>query len=371
MSSILFAGEPGSKAMTFLNIAPNPRAAALGESFTALADDVSAVYWNPAGLAYLDDMEVAGNMNLYLESISYYNLQFVKPFGLGNLGANISILSYGSIDKYEDGNIIGSISPSDFLFSASYSKKLKKDLFVGGTLKFASEYLSDEYSGSGFGIDAGLLYLNPLGTLIKRSYIKPLNFGLVVQNLGSGPKFDKERGGLPINIKAGFAYKYTFYRAIANLKEINFMLDFNVPTDSSFGIRYGTEAWWYNLANGLMDVAVRVGFKYPTDLGILSSMTFGAGIRMFNAQLDYALINYGDLGYTHRIGVLYRFGKITKPYEPAPEVKPVEEKKIEKEIEKFDKEVIEETGETKKEEKVTPKEEPAPEEEEEFDFEEE
>jgi len=306
LSSILFAGEPGSKAMTFLNIAPNPRVAALGESFTALADDVSAVYWNPAGISKLSDIEIAGNMNLYLESISYYNLQFAKPFGFGTLGVNIAMLSYGTIDKYENGSLIGSISPSDILFSAAYSKKLNDYMLIGANLKFISESLSDVYSGSGFGIDVGFLYNNPFAA--KQSFLTPLNLGLVVQNLGVGPTFDKESNGLPLNIKFGLAYKYTFYRAVANLKVINFMLDCNVPTDAGLGIRYGTEAWWYNLANGLMDAAVRVGFRYPTDLGILSSMTFGAGIKMFNIQLDYALINYGDLGYTHRIGLLYRFG---------------------------------------------------------------
>lgn len=359
ISSFAFAGDPGSKAMTFLNIAPNPRTTALGKAFIALADDVSAVYWNPAGVGNLKNMEIAGNMNMYIESIRYYNLQVAKPFFFGNLGLNLSVVSYGDIDNYKDGELIGTISPSDFLFTGVYSRKLNKNLFIGGSLKFASETLTDEHSGSAFGIDVGLLYLTP--------YIKPLNFGLVIQNIGIGPKFDKERNSLPINIKFGFAYKYRFYRAVANLKDLNFVLDFIIPADASFGIRYGTEAWWYNLANGLLDVAVRVGFKFPSDLGILSALTFGAGIRMFNTQLDYALINYGDLGFTHRIGVLYRFGKIEKPIEPPPakpekvEEKPSVEKKeiIKKEIEKFEEEELEE------------EETPLEEEEEEFEFEEE
>lgn len=370
--TVIFSAEPGSKAMTFLNIAPNPRTTALGEAFVGLADDVSSVYWNPAGIGRLTDMEIAGNMNVYIESIGYYNLQASRPFFFGNLGLNLSVVSYGDIENYKDGELIGTISPSDFLFTGVYSRKLKKNLFIGGSVKLASETLTDEYSGTAFGIDAGLLYLNPLGDYIKKSYIKPLNFGLVIQNIGVGPKFDKERNGLPINIKFGFAYKYRFYRAVANLKDLNFALDFIIPTDASFGIRYGTEAWWYNLANGLLDVAVRLGFKLPSDLGILSALTFGAGIRMFNTQLDYALINYGDFGFTHRIGVLYRFGKIEKPIEPPPvkpekveEKPPVKEEAIKEEIEKFEEELEEEPVKAKEEEQ------PVEEEEEEFEFEEE
>ncbi len=319
----LFAGDTGSASMTFLNIAPNPRVAALGESFTAQVDDASSVYWNPAGLNTLNNMEAIANYNIYFESISFFNIMFAKNFSFGGLGINITALSFGSIDNYIDGTLSGSISPNDFLVSVAYSRKIMYNLFIGGAFKYISESLTTDYSGTGIGFDMGILYKNPLGIFIKRSFIKPLKFGFVVQNIGIGPKYDVDNNSLPFNIKFGFAYKLRLTHSVAKLKDINFMLDFLIPKDSSFGIRYGTEFWWYNLG-GMIDAAFRIGLKMPQDLGFVTGLTFGAGVRIFGVEIDYAFVNYGDLGLTHRLGLDYKFGTILKPKESA---SPSEERK--------------------------------------------
>ncbi|MBN1898266.1 MAG: PorV/PorQ family protein [Spirochaetes bacterium] len=334
VTGLLKAVDPGTKSMTFLNIAPNPRASALGEGFTALADDVSAVYFNPAGIANLKNTQVAANVNLYIASINYFNFQAAHPFGFGTLGVNASFVSYGDIDNYENGQLLGTIAPSDVLASLAYGLKITDKFQAGLSLKYVSEKLTDTYSGSAFGIDLGLLYLE---------LFKHLNVGLVAQNIGSGPQFSQETGSLPLTIKLGTVYTYRLYRAVAGLKDINVLVDFIFPSDADMQTRYGLEAWWYNLGGGLLDAALRIGAKFPTDFDVVSSLTFGAGIRMFNTQLDYAMVNFGDLGMTHRIGVLYRFGDIMKPFEPPPSKEEVkEEKKEEKPVEEEEEEIEEE-----------------------------
>lgn len=339
--TFLYAGETGSKSMTFLNIAPNARVAAMGESFTAYADDVSCVYWNPAGLATLKNMEFGVNYNLYFEDMSYMNLQFAYLLGFGSFGLNVSTFNYGSIDNYVDGTLSGTVEPSDLLISLSYGMKVMKDLYAGISAKYISEKLTDDYSGSGMAVDIGIKYVNPLEILIKRSFIHPLQFGVVVQNIGMGPKFDTENNDLPMNIKIGLAYCLRFARSVAKLKDINFTFDFVFPSDSKAGIRYGTELWWYHLTGGL-DAALRFGLKMPQDLGFTSGLTVGAGFRMFGAEFDYALVNFGDLGITHRIGMTYKFGKIDRPFEEKEETFDFEEKfESKEEIKKFDEEIEE------------------------------
>ncbi len=338
----LSAGETGSASMQFLNIAPNARVAAMGDSFTAQADDVSAAYWNPGGLNYLKNMEVGVNYNLYIENISFLNVMFAKNFSFGGLGVNLSALSFGSIDNYVDGELAGTISPTDLLFSVSYSREIMYNLSIGGTFKFMSESLTDEHTGSGIGFDVGLLYNDPLGIFIKKSFVKPLKFGFTVQNIGIGPKYETDNNSLPLSIKFGFAYKYRFAHSVAMLKDINLMLDFVVPNDASFGIRYGTELWWYNLG-GMVDAALRFGIKAPQDLGFVSGITAGLGIRIYGIEIDYAVVNMGDLGLTHRIGMDYKFGAIVKPKEvfikePAEEKKSVEKEDANKKKEELEKE---------------------------------
>ncbi|MDD5067083.1 MAG: PorV/PorQ family protein [bacterium] len=371
LASVLSAGEPGTKSMTFLNIAPNARVAGLGESFTALADDVSAIYWNPAGLSILKNMEVGLNYNMYFDDMSYLNLQFSRSFRFGSIGLNISSFNYGGIDNYVNGSLAGTIDSSDLMVMLGYSASLLNDLYFGINFKYVLEKLTSEYSGTALAGDIGLLYVNPLGTLVKQSYIKPLNFGIMVQNIGVGPKFEKEANSLPLNIRFGFSYKLRFAYAVAKLKDINFLLDFIAPSDSGFGIRYGTELWWYNLASGL-DAALRLGLKAPQDLGFTSGLTVGVGLRIISLEIDYSFVNFGDLGLTHRMGLDYKFGKIEKPKEFKTKGKEETEEFIEEEVNenpKVQKEKTKTEPLKKKEEKPVKKE-TKPVEEDDLEFEE-
>src|SRR5512142_3359573 len=69
-SAALISGT-GTTAATFLKIGLGPRAVALGESYAGVADDVSAVYWNPAGLAELDGPEFTAMHTFWLESMYF------------------------------------------------------------------------------------------------------------------------------------------------------------------------------------------------------------------------------------------------------------------------------------------------------------
>ncbi|MBU1078614.1 MAG: PorV/PorQ family protein, partial [Spirochaetes bacterium] len=258
------------------------------------------------------------------EEMTYMNLQFAGLFGFGNLGLNVSTFSYGDIDNYIDGTLTGTVAPSDMMLSLSYGLMVAKDLHAGLTIKYVSEKLTDEYSGTAFAGDIGLIYGIPLGALFKKDLTQPLYIGIVAQNVGMGPQFDQEKNDLPMNIRAGLAYKIRFPSALAKLKDINLTLDLLVPTDADVGVRYGTEMWWYNLPGGL-DASLRFGLKMPQDLGAASGITAGAGLRIFQVEVDYALVNFGDLGTTHRIGLTYKFGKIEKPVDEAPSAEEEEE----------------------------------------------
>jgi len=364
--SFLKSQLSAASAMNFLNLAPNARVSSLGESFIALSDDVSSVLNNPAGLVNLNETEIAFNALLLVESINYFNLQSGKKFSFGSLGLNFSFLSYGEIEKYFQGEKIGSITPSDYLIQLAYAREIKNKFSAGLSFKFANENLTEDYKSSAFAFDIGFLYRGFLKNLIKRNWSEFLNFALGIYNLGIGPKFSSKSESLPLNFKFGFAYKYRLQYPLAYLRDLNFLLDFYIPTEGNFGLRYGTELWWYDIGKSPVDIALRFGLKFPSDLGILSMFTTGIGFRVYNnLELDYAFLNYGDLGITHRIGAIYKFGKIEKP-------KFVEKPKEEEIIEELEEEPIkkEPKKEIKKEEKKEELEEEFEEEEEE-EFEEE
>jgi hypothetical protein len=81
-------------------------------------------------------------------------------------------------------------------------------------------------------------------------------------------------------------------------------IDGNLPNDNDFYASLGIEYWVRDL------IGLRVGYKSGQELG--DGLSFGGGIKVNILELDYALVHLGELGYTHRIGIVTRFGKEAK-----------------------------------------------------------
>src|ERR1700690_3713191 len=88
----------GTESASFLDIPVGAGPASLGGAYTALANDLYAPVWNPAGLGFLDSTQLGGQHLAYLESIHYEHLGFVIPLkhGMG-LGASAQYLGSGDI----------------------------------------------------------------------------------------------------------------------------------------------------------------------------------------------------------------------------------------------------------------------------------
>src|ERR1051326_8981448 len=94
--------DQGTTAASFLKLATGPRAIAMGENFTGLADDVNAIRYNTAGLAFVQDKEVTLMYSKWFLDTSYYDIGFEWPFSasVGTFGVDIVYLDGGSFDKW-------------------------------------------------------------------------------------------------------------------------------------------------------------------------------------------------------------------------------------------------------------------------------
>ena len=93
---VLAAGDPGTTVADFLNIGIGARASGMGGAFTGLADDASAIYWNPGGLTQLQRPETMGMYTVWLADTSY---QFVGGAGptLRDIRRQYFIFTFGNI----------------------------------------------------------------------------------------------------------------------------------------------------------------------------------------------------------------------------------------------------------------------------------
>ena len=90
----------GTRSAQFLNIAVGARAVGMGESYVAAADDVYAVYWNPAGLSYVRTSQLGFMHNEWFEDIRYEYLGYAQPNGnIGTLAGSLAFVHMGELER--------------------------------------------------------------------------------------------------------------------------------------------------------------------------------------------------------------------------------------------------------------------------------
>ncbi len=277
-----------------LKIGLGPRPVAMGEAFVAQADDLNCTAWNPAGLAQLQGYQAGFMHNIYLQETSMEYLAYAQNlFDGAGIGANVTYLNYGKLDKVNDNNglpeVVGSFTPSVLMISAGYGQWIMPNVAIGGTVKMISQSIDTE-SYSAIAVD--------LGGLVKTG-ITGLKLGVAVQNLGT----KLAEADLPMNVKAGAAYLLPVKFGANDIW--NTLVDVNIPFgDTKYtSANVGTEYWYNQL------VAARVGYKVKDtgELGGITGLTAGAGVKVAMFSVDYALVSYGDLGFTHQIAIAASF----------------------------------------------------------------
>ena len=285
----LFAAGPGTTGATFLKLGVGSRPVAMGEAFVAVANDINALYWNPSGLSLSEGKQVIFTHTEWFQAIRYEYLAYCQPAFGGTIGAGITYLYITDIERRDiAGILLGSVPANDLAIAVAYAKTLSERLNLGATVKIINQQLDDK-SALGIAADLGLQYkLNKEGLVM----------GLALQNMGYEAPFILEASPLPMNLKMGIANK----SADSNLT-LSADLNYSI-LDSIWAIGAGIEYWVHPV------LAIRAGYKYNSainnTLGALSGLTCGAGFKIGILGIDYVLVPYGDLGYTHRISLLLK-----------------------------------------------------------------
>ena len=273
--------------LDFLKIGVGARPLAMGEAYVALADDISAIYWNPAGLVQIEEPEVGFTYNRWFEDIGYHFFGYSHPIDDSVLAFSIYYLGGGDIDGSDAGGIpTGNVSAYDLALAFSYSRKLVKGLSGGLNFKFIKEKLDDEVANA-LAIDLGALY---------KTGVENLNVGFNIQNIGTRIKFIKESASLPLNFRFGLAYK------LFPTNPLTLTLDFNKLNNESIYLGLGAECWITDYAS------VRIGGKFDPD--VKDRVRFGLGLKRNNLRLDYAYTPHRILGDTHQFSIGLYFGRV-------------------------------------------------------------
>jgi len=280
------AVEAAGSGAQFLRIDTDARLSGMASAGAASVHGISALNYNPAGLASMTGPEVAFSHSKWLMDSSHDFVAFGLPIKKMSFAVGLTRLSNGSIDgRGDDRSASGGYSAYDQAVSVG---------FGAGGFGGAVKYIQSSIAGvrvEAFAVDLGARH--SLSGL-------PVTLGLGVQNLGNGIKYISQRDNLPLSVNAGFTFMAVPGMALAfDVKRLVY--------DKQTVVSAGTE---YAMAmGGSTGFALRGGYGLAglTRNNDKSGLSFGAGLMALGAQLDYAVSPETGLGSVQRITLKKKF----------------------------------------------------------------
>jgi len=330
----------GTTSAEFLLLGASARGAALGTSFSAIANDVSALYYNPAGIALQRTSGFSASAYDYVANTNYAWAGLSFPFGGRSKAFGLQFGTFGFGDQpvytVEQPDGTGSVySVSETFGGLTYAQNFSDRFSAGLTAKFIFDNLGGA-TGSAFAVDFGTNFHSRLGG-------HPIQFSFTLMNLGSSISYggdplivqvprdsvpgvptvpnNPQQGqlstkayGLPTVFKVALGYD------IVSKTDTRWTLigDFNQQISNKASFGFGTEADFKHLGGSGFGAALRVSYSYqpannltPTQLPSsvadeenLQGLAFGGGLsyqtaNKFSLGLDYAYKYMGTLGPTN------------------------------------------------------------------------
>ncbi len=299
--------------MKWVSIPMGARAAAMGTTFTAGADDAGSVFWNPAGIAYSEGGHLFLNQTKWIADITLssgalcYNLE-----NWGTVGVSFASVDWGTLHGTRRSNNemgyeqTGNFSPTDMAIGLSYGRRISDQFAVGGHLKYMYEELGSSLEGTmeqskKFNAQMDLFAFD-FGTIYHTGY-KSLKLGMVLQNFSEEAKYRAEQFPLPLTFKFGLAMNVLdFWLKDSSVHRLNVAVDAVHPRDYSERLHFGLEYGFKDM------VFLRGGYKTNYDE---ENVSFGGGIRYGFAGLqlgiDYAYLRFNNFDAVQMFSFDFKF----------------------------------------------------------------
>jgi hypothetical protein len=308
----------GINAATFLEIGVGARAMAMGGSYVAVANDPTALYYNPSGIVWMKGIQVEVMHNEWFVDSDYDFIGLVVPLPFldSSIGLSVITLGYGeqavrTVDRPEGTG--QTYDARDYAIALTWAKALTDRFSFGMSGKFINQRIWNE-SGNAAAVDFGIFYHTGIKGL--RIGFNMSNFGTTIrikgrdlhstidpddqnQNVDRVPvEYRTSSYPLPLIFRAGMSYE----RRLGTFGSALITMDVNHPSHAPESINVGAEFGFGSM------FFIRGGYENLFEKNAINVPTIGGGVDYYRTgtmgfRIDYAYSDWGILDHSHRFSV--------------------------------------------------------------------
>ena len=340
--SLLFIGfldaqEPyrvGTTTANFLEVGVGSDMIAMGGACVSVGGRLSSIYWNPAGLAFLEQNEAMFMYQPWVIDInsSHVSMAIILP-RVGTLAAGFTHFGFGEMAvttlEYQEGTG-ENFTANDYSFNLSYSRKLAQWFAFGATAKYVNSQIWHTKANA-LALDLGVI-VNTGFFAFGGDYENGMRIGMSISNYGTKMRYDGMDLLFPIDILPNEAGNYSSVKGQFKMQEWELPLIFRIgvslqpivlrnqrlliaadalhPNNNSESVNVGAE---YQFSfPGTATLFLRTGYKSLFMVDSEFGMTYGGGLILrflnnYTVKVDYAFKPIGILGNAHSYTVGVQF----------------------------------------------------------------
>ncbi|MBN1302091.1 MAG: PorV/PorQ family protein [Melioribacteraceae bacterium] len=294
----------GTTSFQFLKVITTARAASMAGAYSSIAGGSDAVFWNPAGLTSVENIDLTvGYADWFLDIMHYsfsaaYTMKGVGTFALQGMMTNVGEIEETTVGNlgfvngiYNPGLTGNTFSPKAMVIGISYARDINDRFTFGLTAKYAHEDLVYKSTGALI-FDGGLKY---------KTGFKSVVIAATLRHFGPEIKYIDRSFPLPQTLNIGIS-TYLFSSddpLLAHTNDHSLLVSYDMiqPRDYEQQHNVGLEYGFSDL------IYLRGGYVLNSDQEGLSA---GAGFRFRGYSLDYSFNDYGEyLDSVHRVSLSF------------------------------------------------------------------
>ena len=313
----------GTSSAVFLQIPVGAKGIAMGSAFTAIADDGSAMFWNPGNLATQAQRTLFVHHSPWLPGLGYYYAGLALPVeNWGVFGLNVVSLQSDEMDITTPEAPMGTgetFTANSMAVGLAFARSLTDRFSLGANFKYVNEKIFHS-SATGFAFDVGTMFITPF---------RNVRLGVSVSNMGTKMQMSGE--DLNAYVDVAPSQEGNNDNIVAQLKTDEFDLPIVMRLGISWDMRFSERTRMTFAAEGVNPNdnahSLNLGFEFAAFQDILvlrggyselfledneKGLTLGAGLKIpsgnhLNLALGYAFEDYKYLGGVNHVSIEIAF----------------------------------------------------------------